>query len=253
MDVKKKHKGKLQKVYFTKETEEAIIRYNESENPDDREEIFRSYIHAPLDKLAENVINRFKFPYIEGSFEEIKAQVVSFLVLNLHKYTRSKGMAFSYFSVIAKNYLIYHNNNAYREEKRSLYISDAQEEQFPLDEMLVVDTEESENHGDMRGFIDLLVQYWDFNITRTFKKKRDIEIANAVVQLMQRIDHLENLNKKAIYLMVREMTNHKTAHITKVINKMKIVMLEQLKEYKKTGHISDPAMFFKYEHKNNSK
>jgi hypothetical protein len=246
MDIKSRHKGKMQKIYFTKETENAIISYNESQDPDEREDIFRSYIYAPIDKLSENIINRFKFPYIEGSFDDIKAEVVAFLVMNLHKFTKSKGMAFSYFSVIAKNYLIYKNNNAYKEEKRSIYISEPTEDHYSLDEILVIDTKESETIGDMRDFIHLLVQYWDFNITRMFKKKRDIEIANALIHLMRRVDYIDNLNKKAVYLMVREITNHKTSHITKVINKMKIIMLEQLVEFRKTGYINDPAMMFTY-------
>lgn len=243
---RKHHKGKLSKVYFTKETEKAIIQYNEEQDPDIREDIFRSYIHAPLDKLAENIINRFKFPYIDGSFEEVKAQVVSFLVMNLHKYTKTKGMAFSYFSVIAKNYLILHNTNAYKDEKRSVYIQDTQNEQFSLEELLQIDVEESDVQSDMRDFINLLIEYWDFNIDRVFKKKRDRDIANALIQLMQRIDHIDNFNKKALYLMIREMTNYKTAHITKVINKMRGVMLEQLKEFRQTGYISDPALLFHY-------
>ena len=127
---------KNDKVYFTEDTEKAIIAYNKSDDPDTREQLFRSKIQGPLDKLAENVINRFKFPYMEGTFDEIKAQVVSFLVINLHKFTEDKGKAFSYFSVIAKNYLILHNNNSYKEEKRVLYFSDQTEDSFSLEEML---------------------------------------------------------------------------------------------------------------------
>ena len=101
--------AKLGKMYFNEDTEQAIIEYNKSQDEFEREIIFRERIHPALDKLAENIINRFKFPYIEGTFEDIKGQVVSFLVLNLHKFTEDKGKAFSYFSVVAKNYLILHN------------------------------------------------------------------------------------------------------------------------------------------------
>jgi len=189
-------KRQTNKVYFTHETEEAIIKYNKSNNLEEREQLFREKIHAPLDKLAENVINRFKFPYMEGTFDEVKSQVVSFLVINLHKFTEDKGKAFSYFSVIAKNYLILHNN-------------------------------------------------WEFNLDRIFKKKRDREIAAAIVKLIERIDNIDNFNKKALYLMVREMTNYKTAHITKVINKMRPQILKMLGEFRRYGHLSDPTTYFR--------
>jgi hypothetical protein len=236
----------LGKIYFTQETEDAIIQYNKSNDLEEREEIYRTSIQAPFDKLAENVINRFKFPYMEGTFEEVKSEVVSFLVINLHKFTEGKGKAFSYFSVIAKNYLILNNNNAYREEKRSVYLIDKIDETFSLEETLISEPEQEEVQSDMRDFITLLVQYWDFNLTKIFKKKRDVEIASAVIELLRRVDGIDNFNKKALYLMIREMTNHKTSHITKVINKMKVHVFQKMQEFRRTGHIEDPSTYFVY-------
>jgi hypothetical protein len=245
-----RRQAKLGRVYFTDDTEKAIIEYNKEEDAFEREIIFRERIYPAIDKLAENVINRFKFPYIEGTFDDIKAQVVSFLVLNLHKFTEDKGKAFSYFSVIAKNYLILHNNNAYRDEVRSTYLADSSsEDAFVLEEKLITSHDSDAPSTDARDFIHLLVQYWDFNLSKVFKKDRDVQIANAVVELLRRSDNIENFNKKALYLLIREMTDSKTVHITKVINKMKIHVLEQMKEYKKTGHISDPSTFFVYKNR----
>jgi hypothetical protein len=235
------------KIYFTKDTELAIIQYNECKDEIERDRIFSKRVYPALDKLAENIINRFKFPYIEDSFEDVKAQVVSFLVLNLHKYAEGKGKAFSYFSVVAKNYLILHNNNAYREGLRSSYLSDASgEDSFSLEEKLSTNPDDDNSKSDAKHFINLLVQFWDFNLTKIFKKKKDIEIANAVVELLRRSNSIENFNKKSLYLLIREMTNHKTVHITKVINKMKVHVLKQMQEYRQTGHLSDPSMLFVY-------
>lgn len=234
------------KHYFTQETEDAIISYNKSTCPEEREQIYRDHIQAPFNKLAENVINRFKFPYMEGSFDDVKSEVISFLVINLHKFSEGKGKAFSYFSVIAKNYLILHNNTAYKDEKRNIYLADKTDETFSLEEMLIVEPEDKEIQSDARDLLFLLVQYWDFNLTKIFKKPRDIDIATAVVELLRRVDGIDNFNKKALYLMIREMTNHKTSHITKVINKMKVHVYAKIQEFRRTGHISDPSMYFTY-------
>jgi hypothetical protein len=239
-------KQTLGKIYFTQDTEDAIIKYNKSTDADEREDLYCNHLQAPFDKLAENVINRFKFPYMEGSFDEVKTEVVSFLVINLHKFAEGKGKAFSYFSVIAKNYLILHNNNGYKDEKRSVYLADKVDDAFSLEEILIIEPEEIDVQNDTRNFLNLLVQYWDFNLTKIFKKKRDVDIATAVVELLRRVDGIENFNKKALYLMIREMTNHKTSHITKVINKMKSHVFEKLQEFRRTGHISDPSMYFMY-------
>jgi uncharacterized membrane protein len=60
-----------------------------------------------------------------------------------------------------------------------------------------------------------------------------------VVELLKRANTIENFNKKALYLLIREMTNNKTVHITKVINKMKIHVLQHMKEYRKNGYINE--------------
>jgi len=240
-------RANLGKMYFTDDTEQAIVEYNKSTDLFEREILFRERIHPPIDKLAENIINRFKFPYIEGTFDDVKNQVVSFLVLNLHKYTENKGKAFSYFSVVAKNYLVLHNNNSYRDELRSTYIVDSSsDESSLLEEVLTTKPEVDSSKRDTSDFVELLIQYWDFNLDRIFKKKRDKEIANAVIELMKRANSIENFNKKALYVLIREMTNNKTVHITKVINKMKIHVLQQMKEYRRSGYLSDPSMLFTY-------
>lgn len=227
------------RIYFDETTEAAIVRYNLSDDKDERELIYRSEIQRPLDKLAENVINRFKFPYLNQSFDDTKGQVVSFLVMNLSKFKPEKGKkAFSYLSVIAKNYLILHNNNAYKQQKRSMYLSEAGDAFVPIEEMVALEAPDAHLHDDSREFVQLMVEYWDTNLTTIFKKKRDIDIANAVIELFRNADSIENFNKKALYLMIREMTDCKTSYITKVVNKMRMHTAKHLQAYYSHGTLS---------------
>ena len=117
-EIKKVVKKKKRKVYFGQEVQDAIVRYNQSDVPSERNKIYRDEIHKAFDKLCENIINTFKFTYFDYGFEDIKCEVVAFMVINMHKYDHTKGSkAFSYFSVVAKNYLILHNNNNYKKLK----------------------------------------------------------------------------------------------------------------------------------------
>ena len=78
------------KQYFTQETEDAIIRYNEQSNPAIRNRIYNEHIRAPFEKLAENIIHTFKFYYFDVPSEDVKHEVVSFLVLKRdHVYLKS--------------------------------------------------------------------------------------------------------------------------------------------------------------------
>ena len=118
--VKKKPGRKpKKKLYFGPEVQDAIIKYNT--NPDNhvlRNRVYSQEIHAAFDKLAENIINTFKFTYFDDPFEDVKNEVVAFLVMNIHKYDHTKGSkAFSYFSIVAKNYLILNNNANYKRYK----------------------------------------------------------------------------------------------------------------------------------------
>ena len=96
------------KPYFGIDVQEAIIRYNALDQQTERIErnkIYQGEIHKAFDKLAENIINTLKFSYFDYGFEDIKCEVVAFMVINMHKYDHTKGSkAFSYFSVVAKNY-----------------------------------------------------------------------------------------------------------------------------------------------------
>ena len=112
---KRKKKGK--NYYFNQGTEDAIILYNKSTIPHERNKIYNEHIRKPFDKLAENIIHTFKFYYFDVGSIEVKHEVVSFLVMNIHKFQEGKGKAFSYFSIVAKNYLILHNNKNYKHYK----------------------------------------------------------------------------------------------------------------------------------------
>ena len=100
------------------DVQDAIVRYNDLDPDKDqaeRNKIYSEEIHYAFDKLCENIINTFKFEYFDDVYIDVKQEVLSFLVMNMHKYDHTKGSkAFSYFSVVCKNYLILHNNANYK-------------------------------------------------------------------------------------------------------------------------------------------
>ena len=106
------------RYYFTQKTEDAIIRYNKEERAYMKQRIYNDHIRRAFDKLCENIIHTFKFYYFDVPSEDVKHEVVSFLYMNMHKFQKGKGKAFSYFSIVAKNYLILHNNNNYKRMKQ---------------------------------------------------------------------------------------------------------------------------------------
>jgi hypothetical protein len=232
---KKKKKTSSDKMYFTKDTENAIVKFNFESDDRIRNQIFREEIEYPLYKLVENIFNTFKFQYFDVEPKKVMEETMSFVTDQLHKYDQSKGTkAYSYFSTVAKNRLIYVNNTNWKGYQKHVDISDCNEE----DKNLVLDDKRAQKLKDLNEFLDLMIDYWDNNVETLFKKQRDQNIAFAVVELFRRRESLENFNKKALYLYIREMTGCKTQYITKVVNKMKEIQEKIFREYIETGVFS---------------
>lgn len=225
---------KKSKIYFTEDTEKAIIEYNKTSNPAVRNAIYKESIKYPFEKLVENVLNTFKFTYFDVPKEDIQCEVVSTLIQKIHMFKEGKGKAFSYFSIVAKNDLILKNNANYKRWKKTALISEMPETWNPENDFYDV-----ELGDEYLEFKDLMLNYWEKNLTRVFTKKRDIQIADAVLELFRRSQYIENFNKKHLYLLIREMTDCKTHYITKVVNEMKQHQIKMLNDYLENGKIEE--------------
>ena len=228
--VAKKKKKRPKNYYFHQGTEKAIIRYNNSDNPHLRNKIYNEHIRAAFDKLAENIIHTFKFYYFDTTSEEVKNEVVSFLVMNMHKFKEGKGKAFSYFSIVAKNYLILNNNKNYKMGKIHDGIDVLDYKRNITGEVNI--SERSEINS---LFTEELVRFWEFNLTNIFRGDKDIRVADSVLHLFRIKQNLENFNKKALYILIREMTGSNTQHITRIINVMKKYNKRLFLEFEKQG------------------
>jgi hypothetical protein len=221
------------KIYFGTPAQDAIVEYNKTKDPSKRSRIYEERIKYPFEKLAENVINTFKFSYFDVPKKDIQTEVVSTMVEKMHMYKEGKGRAFSYFTIIAKNHLILKNNGNYKRWKQNALISEMPETWNPENDFY-----QTEEATEFREFNDIMLEYWDRHLATVFNKKRDIQIADAVLELFRRSQYIENFNKKHLYLLIREMTDCKTHYITKVVNIMKQHQKKMLNEYLENGDFS---------------
>tara|TARA_Y100000361_G_C11061100_1_gene290527 strand:- start:101 stop:826 length:726 start_codon:yes stop_codon:yes gene_type:complete len=226
-----KKRRKKSKMYFGQVTEDAIVQYNSMEPGDpERDKLFTERIYAPIRKIAENLIHTYKFYYFDGPTEEVIDEVVANMVINMHKYKQDKGKAFSYFSVVAKNYLILNNNKNYKMGKIH-------------DQLDVMDfnrnTSEEKNLDDTSSFkgevFTQMYEYWEDNFMSIFKKKKDLAVVDAILYLMKNNKSIENFNKKALYILIREMSGSNTQHITRVINAMKRKQNALIRDFRDKG------------------
>ena len=154
------------------------------------------------------------------------------MVLQLPKYKQEKGRAFSYFSIVGKNYLILNNNNNYKKMKihDDIITLDYKRNVFGESEKTEIDEFNKE-------FVNQMLEYWENNITNVFRRQKDILVADAVLELFRCRKNIENFNKKALYILIREMTDSNTQHITRVVNVMKKYHERLYNEYLSEGDI----------------
>ena len=212
-----KKRRKKSKNYFTSETEEAIILYNNTKDTVIKSQIYEQFIHYPFFKLTENIIHTFKFYYTEvDEIEHLQHEIITFLLSKIHLFDPSKGAkAYSYFGTIAKRYLIISNQKNYKKRVdksplESLY--DDENHSYNIDE------DNSENF--ISKFIDLYVEYVTINIYNLFPKEEDAKVADAILELFRKREDIDIFNKKALYIYIREMVDVKTPKITKIANQL---------------------------------
>ena len=228
--VKKKKKGVQ---YFTQDTENAIVLYNNTLDPEERSNIYRERIHYGFFKLTENIIHTFKFYYTEvDNIEDLQHEVITFLLSKIHLYDQSKGAkAYSYFGTIAKRYLILSNQKNYKKRVDTAPIEILEEDEnhsYNID---------GDNHDErLSQFIDQYTNYCTEHIFRLFPKEYDAQIADAILELFRKRENLDVFNKKALYIYIREQVDVKTPKITKIANQLYDIFKENYIFYLEHGY-----------------
>ena len=101
------------------------------------------------------------------------------------KYKADKGRAFSYFSVVGKNYLILNNNNNYKKMKIHDDIVKLDYKRNVTSENLTENVDEFNSE-----FVSQMLEYWDNNLTNIFHRQKDILVADSVLELFRKKDYI---------------------------------------------------------------
>ena len=215
----KTQKKKSSNNYFTQDTEDAIIEYNNCEDPKLRSKIYERRIHYPFFKLTENIIHTYKFYHTEvDELEHLQHEVITFLLSKIHKFDPSKGAkAYSYFGTIAKRYLILSNQKIYKKK-----VEKTQVDEVDKYDKFSYTIDNSPNGGDpkypekLSYYMDEFIDYHTHYLYEIFPNLEDAQIADAILEIFRQRENINIFNKKALYIFIREMVDVQTPKITKV-------------------------------------
>lgn len=213
--IKKRRKSKK---YFTKGVhEKAILEYIDSADLKKRNELYVTIIQPAFFEMVNKIVYKYKFaslPNIKSLIQECETHLVTIL----SKFDREKGSkAFSYFSVITKNWFIHKAKKYALQCKKEIQHEEISK---PIEiEYLSTCNHYVEDRIKKEFLNDLLIEIDRWGTLEL--KSNEEKVLYAIKILLKSADELEIFNKKAIYIYSREITNLNTKQILSALNKFR--------------------------------
>lgn len=211
------------KFYFTSHTQDAICKFKESKDRKEREKLYVEQIMPAFEKLVENLINIHKFSGMYDSYEDLKSDCVNFLFETIHKFDQTMGTnAFSYFNVVAKNWLIIKTKQKAQKTKRNISIDDSMS-LTNSDVQIIEDynTIPSQDVALDRAVSTTRILKMLYDIRSKARVENELACINSVITIFENIDDLDILNKSAIFLYMRELSGLSPKQLTTAIQSIK--------------------------------
>lgn len=106
--------------YFYETEEEAFVTYLKTEDENEKNRIFNTYLHPAFTKMIESIIRRYNLYPPDEEFQETFDDTISFLMTKVEKFNPDSGYkAYSYCGTICKNYLLFKINQCIKNQKRN--------------------------------------------------------------------------------------------------------------------------------------
>lgn len=204
--------------YFTQVHEEAIQRYIHSTDHRERSDLYVLIIGPVFDEMVDKIIYTYKFTSLPN-IPNLRDECRVWLTTVIDKYDVNKGhRAFSYFSVITKNWFIHKVKKTAQQNRRMV-----QYDEMPKDlEQKYVSSDEDtyegiRERGEFWKALDQELKCWDDDTLKENEKK----VLHAIKILLKNIDDIEIFNKKAFYLYLRELTGLNTKQVVNGLNRLR--------------------------------
>jgi ribosome-binding protein aMBF1 (putative translation factor) len=230
---KRGRKKKIADNYFDVREEIGVKLFLSAETISDKNEIYNEYLRAPLDKMIESIIRRYKLYRKDMDFREIHNDTHSFLITKVDKFKPDRNKkAYSYFGTICKNYLMGQIIKDQKETNRKISYEDISTSLENRPDMIYyIENEKIEPEEVIKNFLDEVKQYIKTENLNENEKK----LGFALIELFSNYQEIfigtdnNKFNKNIILLSLREMTNLSTKEIRTSMKKFKNLYYSVLK------------------------
>ncbi len=214
----RKRRKRTKRLYFTQVHEDAIIAYNNTEDPRERALLYAKFIQPAFNEMVDKIVFTYKFTNLPN-IEDLREECKIYLTTILNKYNPDKGSkAFSYFSVITKNWFIHKVKKNNQQNKREVDIEDLTVDHQLEFASVSMKYEENRQREEFWNLLWQEIEVWE----KMKLKANEEKVLKAVKILLEDKDNPELIfNKKAIYLYIREITGLNTKQVVNNLNKLR--------------------------------
>lgn len=220
---RKKPGQKTSMIYFDETTQQSIVNYKNEPDTEQKKKIYVKEILPSFDSLVENLINVYGFNVAYESKNDLKNECLEFLYTAVDKFNPDKGSkAFSYFNVVAKNWLTIKSKQ--NNKKVQNYISIDNKEDISKEDLELI-----ENYNIVPSYDDILVAKENKDlfqnilsaVSQRVKTDNEKKCITAIQSLITSADNIDLLSKRAILIYVREMTDLSSKQLSMVLSSLK--------------------------------
>lgn len=205
---KRKTKKKKKSQYFTLETQNMIVRYQNSVCKEEKDVLYCKYIMPAFNELVHNLVSVYKFKSVTEDMNHLKSDCSTFLFEVIHKWNPEKGTkAFSYFNVVAKNWLTINSRKLLKNYIRSVSMEAPEDFTFLEKENLAkIDIQDSPEELERKKNQIPEINRMFNKIEGYLKDEKALRCISAIKQLFNNIENLDYLNKRAVFVYLREIS-----------------------------------------------
>ena len=206
---RKESKEGDRKMYFGPEVTSAISSFNIMNSENEKITIYETVISPALMKLAENLILIYGFSEPGEDMSEMQTDCVAFLYENLRKFDSSRGTkAFSYFNVIARNWLIQNSRKKSSIRSRNISFEDPSS-------LSAKDKNTIAHYSIVEAPDDIMIQQsHKQHVKEVFQRieqkltdENEKVCMNAIMTIFDHLDDIDILHKRAIFVYIRDISN----------------------------------------------
>jgi len=193
-----------------------------------RNAIYKDSLQAPLNKMVESIIRRYKLYSKNMTFEDLHSDTLSFLMVKFHKFKPSKNKkSYSYYGTICKHYLL---GKLIKDDKKVKTLISYEDIAPSIEENEEFSYRIDDKESNIWEAITIISNSIKNELETQILTENEIKIGRALVSILENWESVfehqtstNKYNKNLILYYIREMTSLETKDIRIAMKRFKTI------------------------------